>query len=71
VVEVEDVLDGVSPISDQLRLRVVTARLVAGDPVPHEHDAVRWLGADELDEITWAEADVPFLDHLRDLLRAT
>jgi 8-oxo-dGTP diphosphatase len=71
VVEVEGVLDGVSPISDQLRLRVVTARLVAGDPVPHEHDAVRWLGADELDEITWAEADVPFLDHLRDLLRAT
>ena len=31
-----------------------------------EHDAVRWLRADELDEVTWAEADVPFLDPLRD-----
>ena len=43
-------------------------RLAGGDPVPHEHDAVRWLRADELDEVTWAEADVPFLDPLRDLM---
>ena len=48
-------------------LRVVLARLVDGDPVPHEHDAVRWLRVTELDEVSWAEADVPFLDALRDL----
>ncbi len=47
-------------------LRVVLARVVDGDPVPDEHDAVRWLRADELDEVVWAEADVPFLDRLRD-----
>ena len=51
-------------------LRVVLARLADGDPVPHEHDAVRWLRADELDEVTWAAADVPFLDPLRDLMGA-
>jgi 8-oxo-dGTP diphosphatase len=65
LVEVADLLEGTSPINEHLQLRVVTARLVAGDPVPHEHDAVRWLRADELDELTWAEADVPFLDRLR------
>jgi 8-oxo-dGTP diphosphatase len=65
VVEVVDELEGTSPINEHLQLRVVTARLVEGDPVPHEHDAVRWLLADELDEVTWAEADVPFLDCLR------
>jgi 8-oxo-dGTP diphosphatase len=66
-VEVTGALDGSSPIGHGLRLRVVTARLAADDPVPHEHDAVRWLRADELDQVTWAEADVPFLDPLRDL----
>jgi len=49
-------------------LRVATARLVDGDPVPTEHDAVRWLRADQLDEVTWADADVPFLDPVRRLL---
>ena len=49
-------------------LRVVTARLVDGDPVPTEHDAVRWLRADELDQVRWAEADLPFLDEVRRLL---
>jgi 8-oxo-dGTP diphosphatase len=70
VVVLTGALDGASPISDDLRLRVVTARLAEGDPVPREHDALRWLGASELDEVTWAEADVPFLDPLRDLLGA-
>ncbi len=33
-------------------LSVATARLVDGDPVPTEHDAVRWLRADQLDEVS-------------------
>jgi 8-oxo-dGTP diphosphatase len=69
-VEVTGLLDGTSPIAHDLALRVVLARLADGDPVPHEHDAVRWLRADELDEVTWAGADVPFLDPLRDLMGA-
>jgi 8-oxo-dGTP diphosphatase len=64
-VEVTGSLPGSSPIGDDLVLRVVLARLVDGDPVPREHDAVRWLRAVEFDEVTWAEADVPFLDPLR------
>ncbi|MET0839257.1 MAG: (deoxy)nucleoside triphosphate pyrophosphohydrolase [Marmoricola sp.] len=67
-VEVTGVLDGSAPNSDALALRVVTAVLVDGDPVPQEHDAVRWLTATELDEVMWAAADVPFLDALADLL---
>jgi 8-oxo-dGTP diphosphatase len=65
-VEVTDALDGSSSIAVGLTLRVVLARLVGGDPVPHEHDAVRWLRGGELDEVIWAEADVPFLNLLRD-----
>ena len=52
-------------ISEHLVLRVATARLVGGDPVPGEHDAVRWLRADQLDQVAWAEADRPFLDAIR------
>ncbi len=59
-----------SPEGEALVLRAVTARLVDRDPVPSEHDAVRWLGAHELDEVSWAEADVPFLDPLRRVLAA-
>jgi 8-oxo-dGTP diphosphatase len=50
------------PISADLLLRVATAELVDGEPIPRagEHDAVRWLRADQLDEVTWLEADRPF-----------
>jgi 8-oxo-dGTP diphosphatase len=60
--------DSASVPSTEFVLRVATARLVDGDPVPIEHDAVRWLRADQLDEVTWADADVPFLDPVRRLL---
>ena len=49
-------------------LSVATARLVDGDPVPTEHDAVRWLRADQLYELSWAAADLPVLDPVRQLL---
>ncbi len=52
----------------EIVLSVATARLVHGDPVPTEHDAVRWLRGDQMDELSWASADVPFLDPVRQLL---
>ncbi len=61
-------LAGVVPISADLTLEAVTAELVAGDPVPTEHDAVRWLAADQLVEVRWLPADVPFLAELRRIL---
>ncbi len=67
-VEVTGWLEGRSRISSTLELRVALARLTGGDPVPAEHDAVRWLAADQLDEVVWVEADVPFLAELRRLL---
>jgi 8-oxo-dGTP diphosphatase len=49
-------------VADGLVLRVATAVLVDGEPVPlaGEHDAVRWLRPEELDEPDWLDADRPF-----------
>ncbi len=66
-----DARSGVSTRADgagELVLRVATARLDDGDPVPTEHDAVRWLGPAELEDVAWVEADRPFLAPLRALL---
>jgi 8-oxo-dGTP diphosphatase len=51
-------------IRDGLVLRVATAILTDGEPVPRtgEHDAVRWLRAHELDEVEWLPADQPFVE---------
>ena len=65
LIEVTGWLEGETIISEDLVLRVATARLVGGDPVPGEHDAVRWLDADELGQVVWADADKPFLDAIR------
>jgi 8-oxo-dGTP diphosphatase len=67
-IEVTGWLDGETSIAEDLLLRIATARLTDGDPVPVEHDAVRWLRADQLDDVAWAAADVPFLARVRDLL---
>ena len=56
-------LDGSAAIGDTHRLRVAVVS-VDGDPRPVEHDAVRWLGPDELDEVDWLEPDRPFLAEL-------
>ena len=59
------VLPGQVPLAGPLVLRVVVADLVDGEPVPREHDAVRWLAADQLEEVAWLDADRPFLDAVR------
>jgi 8-oxo-dGTP diphosphatase len=70
-IEITGWLDGETTIAEDLVLRVATARLAGGDPVPSEHDAVRWLRSTELAQMRWAEADVSFLGPIRDLLEAT
>ncbi len=62
-------LAGEQPVAPGFVLRVATAVLVAGEPVPREHDAVRWLRPEQLDDVRWLEPDLPFLPALRDLLR--
>lgn len=67
-IEVEEWLDGESAISATLVLRVARVGLVDGEPVPHEHDRLRWLAADELEEVDWLDSDRPFLLELATLL---
>lgn len=69
LVRVTGRLAGVEPITPGLTLEVVTAVLVAGDPTPTEHDAIRWLAADELHAVRWLASDVPFLAQLSGLLQ--
>lgn len=59
------------PIAPGRVLRVFRAALVAGEPYPHEHASLRWLTADELEEVPWLPADRPLLPELRQLLVST
>ena len=61
-------LSGEVGIREGLVLVAVTAVLLAGEPEPLEHEALRWLGAEELDAVRWLADDVPFLPQLRTLL---
>ena len=62
-------LPGVAPIGDTHELRVATAVLVDGEPEPTEHDRLRWLAPDDLDDVDWLEPDRPFLAPLAGRLR--
>jgi 8-oxo-dGTP diphosphatase len=63
-------LEVAQPLLDGAVLRVLTAELVDGEPVPHEHDAVWWLAPGDLRRVDWLPADEPFLDAIRALLES-
>jgi 8-oxo-dGTP diphosphatase len=63
-------LDGRAVIKPGYALTAHLVALVAGSPVPQEHDALRWLSAEELDEVEWLPSDRPFLAELRRILEA-
>ena len=68
-IEVTGWLPGSIAIDDTHVLTVALAAIDAGvEPRPHEHDLVRWLGADELDDLDWLDPDRPFLAELRQIL---
>jgi 8-oxo-dGTP diphosphatase len=50
-----------------IRLQPFLCQITAGTPHPREHDALRWLAPHELDAVEWAAADLPILDHWRQL----
>jgi 8-oxo-dGTP diphosphatase len=66
----EVVLDGVvgGGPAGASTLRVWSARLIGGVPVAHEHAALRWVRADELDGLGWIDADRPLVPAVRALL---
>jgi 8-oxo-dGTP diphosphatase len=49
-------------------LRLWWGRIAAGELVAHEHTELRWLGADELEDLAWIAADRPLLPAVRTLL---
>jgi 8-oxo-dGTP diphosphatase len=68
-VSVERWLDGAQPIGTSYVLRVAVCRLLRDEPRPGvDHDDLRWLGAEELDDLDWLEPNRPFLKELRALL---
>jgi len=67
-VRVDGWLDGEQPIGDRYVLRVGLAALDDGEPSPTEHDLVRWLGPDDLDDVDWLDPDRPFLVELSRVL---
>jgi 8-oxo-dGTP diphosphatase len=67
-IAVTDWLPGRVAIGDRHVLTVAVARIESGVPTPGEHDALRWLGPDDLDEVDWLDPDRPFLPMLGVLL---
>jgi 8-oxo-dGTP diphosphatase len=55
-------------LSDSMTLRAYAATLLRGEPQPHDHAALRWVSAAELDDVDWVPADRGFLPALRGLL---
>jgi 8-oxo-dGTP diphosphatase len=67
-VEVGERLGGDLPIGDTAVLRVYLCRLVSGEPALLDHDAHRWLAADELLDVPWIPVDLPLVHQLAPLL---
>ncbi len=45
-------------------LRVYVCRLLAGEPALVDHDAHRWLSADEVFDVDWVRVDLPLVELL-------
>lgn len=44
-----------------LRLIPFRCRITSGQPHPHEHAEIRWVGRETVTELDWADADGPIL----------
>lgn len=51
-----------------LRIYAAVLAPASGEPHPHDHQALRWLTAAELDSVEWLPADQVLLPSLRALL---
>lgn len=61
-------LSGAEQIRPGLVLRVAVAEIMAREPIPFEHDMVRWLAPEDLGSVRWLAPDLRFLPELRELL---
>lgn len=57
------------PLKSGMVLRLYAAELVDdnAEPMAVEHSAVKWVGVEEFDELSWLDADLAFLPDLRKL----
>jgi 8-oxo-dGTP diphosphatase len=67
-IRVERWLVGEQPVGERYLLRVALVTLVSGEPTATEHDRVRWLAREELDDVDWLDADRPFLSEVSALI---
>jgi 8-oxo-dGTP diphosphatase len=69
-VEVHELVgEGTSEVGGRrIWLEVYRAEIVSGSLTLHEHEAVRWVGAEEIAQLDWADADVPIIPAVRALL---
>lgn len=69
-IEVGRLLEGRQQLTTELVLQAYVCRLVEGEPDPMllEHDALRWLAPEELEDLRWLPADQPFLAQLREIM---
>jgi len=51
-----------------IRLDVYRAEILSGELSPLEHQEIRWVDAEDLMRLDWAEADIPVLPAVRRLL---
>ena len=56
------------PLKKDMVLRIYAATLAGGEPEALEHNAVRWLTADELPDVDWLPADRVLVPALQTLL---
>lgn len=64
----ERVGDDVVADGGRFLLRVYRAELLGGEPEAREHAGLRWLTADELDDVPWLPGNRPVLEALRETL---
>ncbi|WP_163802145.1 (deoxy)nucleoside triphosphate pyrophosphohydrolase [Mycolicibacterium sediminis] len=58
------------PLPRSMTLRAYRVTLVAGTVTPHDHRALRWVGADDLASVDWVPADRGWLPNLAAMLRS-
>ena len=69
-IEVYDFLgEGSSEIRGHtIRLEVFRAQILSAGLIPIEHHQIRWVNAEQLGRLDWAEADIPVVPIVQDLL---